>query len=45
MIKTFPIRMSEEFHKELKQAAHNTNLSINSFIIKAIETKIKKARK
>jgi predicted HicB family RNase H-like nuclease len=41
-IKTFPLRFTEEFHSNLKDAAYNSKQSIHEFIINAIEEKIVK---
>lgn len=40
MIKTFPIRMPIDFHKLLQETAGTEHLSINEFIIRAIQEKI-----
>lgn len=37
MIKTFPIRVTDRFHKALKQAAHKANKSIHQYIIDSIK--------
>lgn len=41
-IKTFPLRLTEDFHSKLKDAAYVERLSIHEFIMKAIEEKIVK---
>lgn len=42
MIKTFPLRFTDDFHKELKQKAHDSNKSIHQYIIDAIIDAMKK---
>lgn len=37
MIKTFPMRFTEEFHAEIKKAAHDREMSMHSYIILAIQ--------
>ena len=40
MIKTFPLRITKDFHAEMKEAAHEEHLSIHEFIVKAITERI-----
>ena len=40
MIKTFPLRFTDEFHKALKEAAHEANISIHQYVIDAINSKM-----
>ena len=40
MIKTFPLRFTDEFHKALKEAAHKANKSIHQYVLDAINSKM-----
>jgi predicted HicB family RNase H-like nuclease len=45
VIKTFPLRITQEFHKHLSDAAYNEHLSIHEFIVRAIQEKIQELTK
>lgn len=40
MIKTFPIRVTDEFHIRMKKAAHKADKSLHQYIIDAIVTQL-----
>lgn len=42
IIKTFPLKLTEEFHNKLKEAAYISRESIHEYILKAIEERIEK---
>lgn len=41
-MKTFPLIMSEGFHKRLRDAAYKTDKHMKDFIAEAVEREIKK---
>lgn len=41
-VKSFPLRLPEEFHKELKIYCVEKGISMQDFIIKAVEEKAEK---
>lgn len=43
-IKTFPLRITNEFHQAIKAAARESDTSIHDYIIKAIQDKIQKGK-
>jgi len=43
-IKTFPLRLTDEFHKEIKIAATKEGISIHDFIVKAVLEKLGKTK-
>jgi predicted HicB family RNase H-like nuclease len=45
IIKTFPIRLTSGFHKQIKEAAEDAHISINQFILQAITEKITEQKK
>jgi predicted HicB family RNase H-like nuclease len=44
LIKTYPVRMSQEFHQQISEAAHRENLTMEEFFISAICEKIEKQK-
>jgi predicted HicB family RNase H-like nuclease len=41
---TFPLRITEDKHKELKKAAHEANESLHGYIVKAAEMRVEKEK-
>lgn len=41
-IKTFPLKITEEFHAELKEAAYVERISIHEYILKSIKERIER---
>ena len=41
-IKTFPLRITNEFHQVVKQAARDADTSIHDYIVKAVQDKLQK---
>ncbi len=41
-VKVFPIRLSQEFHQMIAEAAKEANKSIHQFILDSIEKELKK---
>jgi len=41
---TFPLRLIDDFHKEIKEAAYIGRTSMHEFILKAIRERIEKER-
>jgi predicted HicB family RNase H-like nuclease len=44
LIKTFPVRMSQEFHEKIKEGAHKEGLTLEEFFISAICEKLEKQK-
>lgn len=40
-IKTFPLQMTDDYHKKLRKAAAEADITIKEFIFKAIDKEIK----
>lgn len=43
-IKTYPLQFTEEYLKEIETKAHENNMTIKDFILKAIEEKMKEEK-
>lgn len=41
-IKTFPLRLTNEFHKKIKSAAYRAETSLHDYIVQAIQEKLEK---
>lgn len=43
-IKTYPLQFTEEYLRKIEEKAHESNVTIKDFILKAIEEKLEKEK-
>ena len=43
-IKTFPLRLTNEFHKKIKSAAYRAETSLHDYIVQAIQNELEREK-